>query len=115
MAVFVLDRTSILDRLGGDEEIYSIMVDVFIQDVDGNCAALAAALQSGDARLLQREAHTVKGLFATFSDDLGAADALALESRAKEGLLVGLEAAVERIRQRLQEVKTVLLADLAAR
>lgn len=115
MAAFVLDRPAILERLGGDEDIYSIMVDVFIQDVDGNCAALAAALQSGDAQVLQREAHTVKGLFATFSDDVGAADALAVEFRAKQGDLAGLAAAVEGIRQRLQEVKTVLLADLATR
>lgn len=115
MAAYVLDRISILDRLGGDEEIYSIMVDMFIQDVDGNCAALLAALQAGDARVLQREAHTVKGLFATFSDGIGAADALAIEYRAKQGELAGLEAAVKQLCQRLQEVKTVLLADFAAR
>lgn len=115
MAAYVLDRISILERLGGDEEIYSIMVDMFIQDVDGNCAALVAALQAGDPRVLQREAHTVKGLFATFSDELGAAEALAIEYRAKQGEVAGLEAVVARICQRLQEVKAVLLADLAAR
>lgn len=115
MGVFVLDRISILDRLGGDEEIYAIMVDMFIEDVDGNCAALAAALRAGDARVLQREAHTIKGLFATFSDDEGAAEAMALEGRAKLSELAGLEGAVDRIGRRLQEIKAVLLADLAAR
>lgn len=66
---FVLDKASILDRLGGDEEIFAMMVDMFVQDVDSNCAALGTALASGDAALLRREAHTVKGLMATFSDE----------------------------------------------
>lgn len=115
MAAFVLDRASILDRLGGDEEIFAVMVEMFIQDVDGNCATLAAALRAGDARALQREAHTVKGLFATFSDAAGTAEAQAVEYRAKQGELAGLADAVERIARRLQEIKLVLAAELAAR
>lgn len=111
MAAFVLDRSSILDRLGGDLEIYAIMVETYVQDVDSNCAALAAALAAGDARVLQREAHTVKGLLASFSDEAGAAAALALESRARTGNLLGLEGAVAGLAQRLQEVKAALLAD----
>ncbi len=47
-AAFVLDRASILERLGGDEEIYAMMVNMFVADVESNCAALAAALAAGD-------------------------------------------------------------------
>lgn len=115
MAAFVLDRSSILDRLGGDEEIFSIMAEMFIEDADGNCAALVTALRTADAQALQREAHTVKGLFATFSDEVGAADAQAVECRAKVGELAGLEAAVDRINRRLLEIKSVLLTEFAAR
>ena len=43
-AAFVLDRASILERLGGDEEIYAMMVDMFVADVENNCTALATAL-----------------------------------------------------------------------
>ena len=42
-AAFVLDRASILERLGGDEEIYAMMVDMFVADVENNCTALAPA------------------------------------------------------------------------
>ncbi len=106
--VFVLDRAPILDRLGGDEEIFTMMIDMFLQDVDNNCATLTAALASGDPLLLQREAHTLKGLLATFSDDTGAERAFALEQKVKRGELAGLDAEVELLVARLREVAGVL-------
>jgi len=107
---FVLDRASILERLGGDEEIYSMMVDMFLSDVDSNCSALASAFASGDATVVQREAHTIKGLLATFSDDQGAAEALELEKKAKLGELDGLGDAVGVLQGRLREVAMALRA-----
>lgn len=115
MAAFVLDRQQILERLGGDEEIYAIMAETYIEDVDCNCAALAAALAADDLRSLQREAHTIKGLLAGFADPDGAAVAQALEHRLRRGELAELAAAVDGLQQRLQAVKRALLADLAAR
>lgn len=110
---FVLNRKSILDRLGGDEEIFAMMLDMYLQDVDSNCATLAAALASGDPAALKREVHTVKGLLATFSDDDGAAEALAVEQKAKHGEAAGLELAVAALQARLREVAVVLGNELA--
>lgn len=112
MAVaFVLDKASILDRLGGDEEIFTTMVDMFVQDVDSNCAALDAAMASGDAAVLRREAHTVKGLLATFSDDAGAVDASVVEQRARDGLVADQAEVVAGLQQRLREIAAVLSAE----
>jgi HPt (histidine-containing phosphotransfer) domain-containing protein len=108
---FVLDREAILDRLGGDEEIYTMMVDMYLQDVDNNCLSLAEAFAGGDGPTLQREVHTVKGLLATFSDDAGAADAFALEQKAKNGEVQGLDAGVLALQARLREVAAVLAGD----
>ena len=105
---FVLDKALILDRLGGDEEIYAMMVDMFLQDVDNTCDALAAALASGDATVLRREAHTVKGLLATFSDDAGAAEANTVEQLANQGHLASQAEAVAGLLQRVREVAAVL-------
>jgi len=105
---FTLDKASILERLGGDEEIFSMMLDMYTDDVDSNCANLARALASGDAVTLQREVHTVKGLLATFSDDAGAAEAFAVEQKAKAGQVAGLEEAVQALQARLREVAVVL-------
>ncbi|WP_295006800.1 Hpt domain-containing protein [uncultured Dechloromonas sp.] len=107
---FVLDRASILDRLGGDEEIYSMMVDMFLDDVEANSAALASAFASGEATVVQREAHTIKGLLATFSDDDGAAEALAVEKKARAGDLARLGDAVGDLQRRLREVANALRA-----
>jgi HPt (histidine-containing phosphotransfer) domain-containing protein len=105
---FVLDRGSILERLGGDEEIYAMMVGMFLQDVENNCTAIAAAFAQGDAAALRREAHTIKGLLATFSDDGGAADAAAVEHQAKVDEIGGLGEAVSGLQQRLREVASAL-------
>jgi HPt (histidine-containing phosphotransfer) domain-containing protein len=108
--VFVLDKASILDRLGGDEEIFTMMVDMFLQDVDNNCAGLASALASGDPAELRREAHTVKGLLATFSDEAGAVDASVVEQRARDGRVADQAEAVVGLQQRLREIAAVLSA-----
>lgn len=109
---FVLDRAAILDRLGGDEEILAMMLDMYVQDIDSNCAALAAALVSGEAAELQREAHTVKGLLATFSDQVGVEAALAIELRARAGEAASQSAAVADLQVRMREVAAVLEREL---
>lgn len=105
---FVLDRKLILGRLGGDEEILAMMYDMFLQDVDNNCAALEAALAAGDAKCLQREVHTVKGLLSTFSDEAGASLAFAVEQKAKFGNTAILADDIAILRARLIEVAAVL-------
>lgn len=108
---FMLDRALIMERLGGDEAIYRMMLEMYLQDVDDNCSALGAALAAGDARTTQREAHTIKGLLATFSDDQGAAMAYAIEQRAKQGDIAGLEDALAALQARLCAVAGVLQAE----
>ncbi|WP_371324972.1 Hpt domain-containing protein [Dechloromonas sp. ZY10] len=111
---FVLDRGLILDRLGGDEEILAMMIDMFLQDVDANCAALTAAHAAADAAALRREAHTIKGLLSTMSDEAGAAEALFIEQKAKAGEIAGLDAAVAGLLARVRLVATVLQQETAA-
>ncbi|MCK6412659.1 MAG: Hpt domain-containing protein [Azonexus sp.] len=110
---FVLDRGLILDRLGGDEEILAMMIDMFLEDVDGNCAALSAAYASGDAATLRREAHTIKGLLSTMSDEDGAAEALWIEQKAKNGEVAHLDTAVEGLLARVRLVASVLRQEAA--
>lgn len=107
---FVLNRQNILERLGGDEEIYTMMLDMYLQEVGANCASLAAAIASGQTADIRREAHTIKGLLATFSDDSGAAAAYVVEQQAKAGDMNGLAAAAARLETRMREVAAVLAA-----
>lgn len=107
---FVLDQASILGRLGGDEEIYAMMVDLYLDHVDNNCAALTAAFNDGDTTVLRREAHTIKGLLASFSDHAGVTVALYVEQMAQQGDIAALGEAVAGLKQRLREVGAVLSA-----
>lgn len=107
-APFALDRESILERLGGDEEIYAMMVEMYLQDVERNCNALEQALVAGDAQTLQREAHTVKSLMATFSDAEGAAEAQTVEHRARDGSVAAQAGEIGMLQLRLREIAAVL-------
>lgn len=113
LPAFELDRAVILERLGGDEEIFNIILDMFVQDAENNCRALEAALLAGNAADLRREAHTIKGLLVTVSDDAGAAEAAELEQQAKVGNLAQAPAAVAAIQARMRSVAATLAAALA--
>lgn len=110
---FVLDKTTILLRLGGDEEIFAAMIDMYLHEVDSYCAQLAQALAAGDAAALQREAHTVKGLLATFADERGAALAQAVESQARNGNCAGLATQVADVQARLRTVAAAVRQEIA--
>ena len=105
---YSLNRAVILDRLGGDEEIFDVMVDMFLQDAASYAENLAQALSAADIPLLQREAHTVKGVLATFADEDGAQAAYAIEQQCKQGSLDGLAEPVKALQARLAEVAVVL-------
>lgn len=110
---YVLNRHLILERLGGDEEIFTVMIDMYLQDVDNYCNNLENLLQAGDAVALQREAHTVKGLLATFADEPGAQAAYRLELQVKQGPLDGLAAPIAALQARLREVGAVLTVEVS--
>lgn len=108
---FVLDKAVILERLGGDAEIFTVLADMYLQEVDGYCQELDGALSAGDGVRLQREAHTAKGLLATFADEAGAQLAYKLEGEARlGGDLQRLAPAVAALNARLREVAGVLRA-----
>ena len=78
------DRQAALARLEGDAQLLDTLVQMFATNVPGHCQRLEDALAQGAWEALSREAHTVKGLLATFSADAGAALALSLERLARD-------------------------------
>lgn len=109
---FVLDKALILDRLGGDEDIFAMMVDLYLQDADDSIQNLGAALASADAHALMREAHTIKGLLATFSDDQGAGAAFLVEEQARAGNLTGLQGAVVTVQEHMRGLAAALRSEV---
>jgi CheY-like chemotaxis protein/HPt (histidine-containing phosphotransfer) domain-containing protein len=60
-ALPVFDREGLLLRLGGDEDILSRVLEVFIKDAARIITTLQESLPGGDRDLIHRLAHTLKG------------------------------------------------------
>ena len=77
----VFDRAEAISRLG-DEELFDELVQMFVADYPRNMAEIEAALADRDCARLRREAHTLKGLLATFCGHRAEQRAKALEAAA---------------------------------
>lgn len=56
----VIDRSAALGRMGGDEELYDEIFELFVEDAPKQLALLAAAMNDGDRAVAQRQAHSLK-------------------------------------------------------
>ncbi len=63
----VFDKSDMLDRLGGDEELCKEIVELFIKDIPKQITELKKALENKDASMVQRHAHSLKGASANTS------------------------------------------------
>ncbi len=63
----VFDKSDMLDRLGGDEELCKEIVELFIKDTPKQITELKKALENKDASIVQRQAHSLKGASANAS------------------------------------------------
>ena len=106
-----LNRASLLERVEGDQELLTEIINLFVDDAPRLMDAMRGALQQGDMIVLERSAHSLKGAAGNLSANLTAAAALELEKHAKSGdvesskaSLTNLEGAVDRLLLALAEV-----------
>ena len=62
----VMDRATALARVGGDLELLKEIAALFLDEYPRALDDIHKALASGDARLLERAAHGLKGSVANF-------------------------------------------------
>ena len=92
--------------MGGDEAFLAELVDEFLDDAPRQLEALRAGLETGDAEVVRRAAHTLKGNGRTFGAEELASLSQQVEAAAKAGDLDAarreaspdVEAAWERVR-----------------
>lgn len=63
------DMEGALNRLGGDQELLSELVGFFLEDAPVLLDQIRDGFQNGSARLVERGAHSLKGLAANFGAD----------------------------------------------
>ena len=60
----VIDREGVIERLGGDEELWMDVVEICLEDFPSQEAALKTALDTGDLYSASMRAHAIKGMVA---------------------------------------------------
>jgi two-component system, sensor histidine kinase and response regulator len=61
----VFDSAELVDRVGGDRELIAELVRRFLEDCPARLAAIASAIEHGDAESVRSAAHALKGAAAT--------------------------------------------------
>jgi PAS domain S-box-containing protein len=104
------DRAGLMERLMGDDELASIVIDGFLEDAPKLILALGACLRAGDAPGAMRQAHTIKGASATVGGEALRAVAGEIERDATAGDLASagdrledLESAFDRLREAMSQ------------
>ena len=107
----VLDRAAALARLDGDEELYSEIVGVFIEDTPIQMEKLVEALRVGDRPVVERQAHSIKSASGNIGGERMRDCALQIERSARTASVEDLERAVGALQNELRD----LLDQLAAK
>jgi CheY-like chemotaxis protein len=92
-----LVRKDMLERLGGDEHLFSQVIGLFLEDCPKRLAAIKAAVDAKDAELIRTTAHTLKGTAGNLSEGGLFEAAATLERIGAERRLEAAEAAWRRL------------------
>jgi CheY-like chemotaxis protein/HPt (histidine-containing phosphotransfer) domain-containing protein len=98
------DLGGALQRLEGDRELLEELARLFLEECPRNIAGMREALQTGDAGLLERLAHTMKGSSASVGAVRVSEASLALEHQSRSGSLADSTEYIERIQQEVDRV-----------
>jgi len=107
----LFDRATMLERLGGDVELMSEIVTLFVEECPNMIASVRDSISEQDANLVQRSAHTLKGALLNIAADPVAETARRLEFLGRSGeltesaeVLASLESELDRLVQELSEL-----------
>jgi two-component system, sensor histidine kinase and response regulator len=103
----VVDMPASLAR-AGDREFWQELVDAFLEETAAGLGKIEAALAAGDARTVQREAHTIKGGAAELVAEPLRLASYGLEMLGKTGELVSAANALATVCERFAEVRDYL-------
>jgi PAS domain S-box-containing protein len=106
--VAAIDRTALLERVGGDQEVFVEIVQIFLDDVPKQLRGIDEALAAGDGPTLRRLAHSLKGASGTAGADAMQQAAHALEQAAASGDLTAARPLVQPVRDTFAAVEKAM-------
>ena len=63
----IVDRAALLDRIGGNRELLEELTGMYTEERPALLDQLYAAVEVGDAEMLHRKAHRLKGTFGSLA------------------------------------------------
>ena len=105
----VLDKSAVLDRVGGDVELLREVVVLFLNDYPKLLSDIRAASQRNEPERLEEAAHTLKGAVSNFAAEAAIQCALRLEQMGRMRDLSRAPQAIMQLEIELQRVKDELL------
>jgi two-component system sensor histidine kinase/response regulator len=88
----------------GDAQLLAEVTDLFFHDIPRLMSEVRDAVAHGDSRLLERSAHTLKGMVAYFGAQATAQAALRLEMLGREGNLTPAQEAVVELEKEIERL-----------
>ncbi len=103
-----IDRTLLLERVGGDRQALARLVKLFLADAPKRMAGIRRAILHGKAQALQAAAHALKGAVSNFAAPAATEAALRLQRMGESGDLAGAERACGMLERELERVGAAL-------
>ncbi|HQX50616.1 MAG TPA: response regulator [Planctomycetaceae bacterium] len=104
------DQNAALKNVGGDMEMLREIIELYFQECPVWLAAIREGLKKGDAAIVHRVAHTLKGGVSTFGPSRARDLAEALEIMGREQNLAGGEEVLAELEHAISELRPALEA-----
>ncbi len=102
------DRSALLERLGGDEELLDEITDVFLEDIPAQLEQLRQGLSDNDATLVQGQGHRIKGASANLQAEAMREVAYEIEIAGRDGKLDSALPLVAKLEQEFENFRFAL-------
>lgn len=104
----IFDISKALEVVDGDIEIFKEIVALFLKNVPDNLAEIRDGLDKGDANVVERAAHSLKGSVSNFAAMRAFEAAYRLEVLGREGRLGEGETALSKLDEELNLLKSAM-------
>jgi PAS domain S-box-containing protein len=91
--VKVFDRAGMMNRLGGSENLFKVVVNAFLDDAPKQLERLKQSIEKGDIESAERQSHTIKGAAMNVGGDALYAVAAEMEIKGREKNLEAVSSA----------------------
>ena len=104
----IVDRSALLDRIGGSRELLEEVTGMYTNERPALLEQLYAAIEVGDAETLHRKAHRLKGTFGSLAAENARAISARIVDFALRGDLAGARKELDNLAVEAREVEDEL-------